>query len=98
MASVPGFSGIARFQWDDGNADKNWRRHRVSQSEAEQMFFNKPILITSDSGHSRTEARLFALGRTDAGRRLAVVFTIRGDAVRVISARPMSRQERRVYG
>jgi hypothetical protein len=98
MAALPGFPGVARFQWDEGNADKNWRRHRVTQAQAEQVFFNKPILITSDPGHSQTEVRLFALGRSDVGRRLAVVFTIRGDSLRVISARPMSRQERRVYG
>jgi uncharacterized DUF497 family protein len=98
MALPPGFPGIARFQWDEGNADKNWRRHEVTQAEAEQVFFNKPVLVTSDVNHSQEEVRLFALGRTDAGRRLAVVFTIRGDALRVISARPMSRQERKIYG
>ena len=98
MALLPGFPGAARFQWDEGNADKNWKRHHVTQAEAEQVFFNKPILVTSDPDHSQTEDRLFALGQTDVGRRLAIVFTIRGDSLRVISARPMSRQERSVYG
>jgi uncharacterized DUF497 family protein len=98
MAEFPGFLNVVGFQWDDGNAEKNWKRHRVTQAEAEQVFFNKPILVTSDPGHSRAEERLFALGRTDIGRRLAIVFTIRGDLLRVISARPMSRQERAVYG
>lgn len=98
MAAVPGFPGVARFQWDEGNADKNWKRHHVTQTEAEQVFFNRPILVTSDAGHSEKEKRLFALGQADAGRPLAIVFTIRGQFLRVISARPMSRQERRVYG
>jgi uncharacterized DUF497 family protein len=98
MAALPGFPGVVRFQWDAGNADKSWRRHQVTQAEAEQAFFNRPILVTSDPDHSGTEDRLFALGQTDGGRRLAIVFTIRGDSLRVISARPMSRQERRVYG
>jgi len=98
MAFPPGFPGVARFQGDEGNADKNWKRHGVTQPEAEQVFFNKPILVTSDPGHSEKEERLFALGQTDVGRRLAVVFVIRGESLRVISARPMSRQERRIYG
>ena len=98
MHRLPGFPGVARFQWDEGNADKNWKRHHVTQAEAEQVFFNKPILVASDPDHSQTEDRLFALGQTDVGRRLTIVFTIRGDSLRVISARPMSRQERSVYG
>jgi uncharacterized DUF497 family protein len=64
----------------------------------EQVFFNKPILVTSDPGHSEKEERLFAPGKTDVGRRRAVVFVIRGESLRAISARPMSRQERRIYG
>jgi uncharacterized DUF497 family protein len=56
------------------------------------------IRVSTDPEHSRTEERLFALGRTNLGRLLAIVFTIRGDALRVVSARPMSRQERRTYG
>jgi uncharacterized DUF497 family protein len=98
MAVPPDFSRIARFEWDEGNADKNWKRHRVTQAEAEQVFFNNPIRVAADPGHSQAEDRLFALGQTDVGRRLAVVFTIRADALRAISARPMSRQERRIYG
>jgi uncharacterized DUF497 family protein len=98
MAELPGFPEVVGFQWDDGNADKNWKRHRVTQAEAEQVFFNKPILVTSDLRHSETEERWFALGRTDVGRLLTIVFTIRGDLLRVISARPMTRQERGAYG
>jgi uncharacterized DUF497 family protein len=99
MARLPEFfSGVSRFQWDEGNTDKNWRRHRVTQAEAEQVFFNEPIRVTSDAGHSETETRLFALGRTNLGRLLAIVSTIRGDSLRVISARPMGRSERRIHG
>jgi hypothetical protein len=56
------------------------------------------LVFAADVGHSRTEPRFFTLGRTDSGRHLAIVFTTRGPRVRVISARPMSRAERRVYG
>ena len=61
------------------------------------MFFNRPLVVVE--GEQRTEfmRRYYALGHTDARRLLFIVFTIRDDLIRVISARPMSRRERRVY-
>ena len=91
-------AGLEGFEWDAGNSDKSWRNHEVRQAEAEQVLLNRPVVCTADLTHSRTEARFFTLGRTDSGRHLAVVFTTRGKRVRVISARPMSRAERRAYG
>ncbi len=85
------------FEWDEGNSEKNWTRHRVTRAECEQAFFNQPLVVAEDEQHSQEEPRYYALGQTDAGRRLFVVFTIRGDLVRVISARDMSTRERRVY-
>jgi uncharacterized protein len=90
--------GLTGFQWDEGNAQKNWRRHQVTQTEAEQVFFHQPLVLQHDATHSREEeVRFFVLGQTDAGRELMVVFTTRNDKIRIISARAMSRQERRVY-
>lgn len=86
------------FQWDDGNATKNWDAHQVSAAEAEQVFFNRPFVAAADAAHSTSEPRHAALGSTDGGRLLAVVFTLRGNLIRVISARDMSRRERRIYG
>jgi uncharacterized DUF497 family protein len=91
------FPDIEGFQWDEGNSDKNWARHGVSQAEAEQVFLNRPLVVAADSAHSTQEARQFALGHTDAGRCLMVVFTLRSPFLRVISARPMSRRERKFY-
>ncbi len=87
------------FQWDAGNARKSADKHGVSQSEAEQAFFNDPLLLLADDGHSGTEPRFHALGRTDEGRRLFIVFTLRdaGRLIRVISARDMNRRERSRY-
>lgn len=85
------------FEWDAGNVDKNRERHRVSAAECEQVFFQRPLLIAPDPEHSHDEARYAALGRTSDGRRLTIVFTIRGSLIRVISARPMSRREGRAY-
>lgn len=85
------------FEWDAGNSDKSWRKHGVSQAEAEQVFFNQPLVVAGDEGHSQREERFFVLGRTDAGRLLFEAFTIRGDRIRVISARDMSEAERRLF-
>jgi uncharacterized DUF497 family protein len=85
------------FQWDAGNDTKNWTKHAVSRAQCEQVFLNGPLVVADDAAHSTTEARFFALGRTDDERLLFVVFTLRGTSIRVISARPMSRHERKVY-
>ncbi|MBI2433968.1 MAG: BrnT family toxin [Candidatus Hydrogenedentes bacterium] len=91
------YENCSGFHWDKGNATKNWERHGVSQTECEQVFFNRPFLVADDRTHSQDEQRYFGLGKTDAGRSLCVVFTIRGGLIRVISARGMSRRERRTY-
>lgn len=85
------------FDWDKGNIEKNWEKHRVSYIECEEAFFNQPLLLQEDEGHSKVEARCYALGITNDGRHLFIVFTIRQNKIRVISARDMSRKERRIY-
>ncbi len=99
--TVPGFpddlAQCTGFQWDAGNAEKNWELHQVSQGECEQVFFNRPLLVAPDVEHSGREPRYAALGQTNAARLLVVVFTIRATLVRIISARDMSRRERRMY-
>ena len=90
------FADVEEFEWDDGNASKTWSRHQVSQTEAEQVFLNRPVVVTG--ARPGAEARWFAFGRTDRHRLLTVVFTIRGRLLRVVSARPMSRTERKNHG
>lgn len=85
------------FQWDDGNADKNMEKHGVSDTECEEIFFHDPLVLGEDAEHSQDEPRGYALGQTSAGRRLLVVFNVRSQLVRVISAREMTRAERRRY-
>ena len=85
------------FDWDESNAEKNWQRHQVLPEECEQLFFNRPLVLKQDAGRSKVEIRYYALGRTDSGRFLFVVFTIRKTLIRVISARDMSRKERAVF-
>ena len=92
-------SHIEGFEWDEGNSRKSVDKHGVGQADAEQVFFNEPLLVVEDVRHSERERRLHALGRTDAGRLLHVTFTLRRDdrLIRIISARPMHRKERRRY-
>ena len=85
------------FDWDDGNTVKNWQKHQVTPAECEQIFFNHPLVVQNDIQHSKNEKRYFSLGQTDLGRHLFVAFTIRKKLIRVISARDMSRNERKVY-
>ena len=90
-------TGCTGFEWDSGNLLKNWENHRVSAPECEQVFLNKPLITGSDEKHSQTEVRFYALGQTDTGRLLFVVFTVRENLIRVISARDMNKKERKVY-
>jgi hypothetical protein len=89
--------GCTEFQWDPGNIQKNFIKHGVTQAECEEVFFNSPLLVSDDSAHSQNEIRYYVLGQTDGRRLLFVVFTIRGKALRVISARDMSTRETRSY-
>lgn len=92
-------SKVSGFDWDAGNAYKNQDKHGVSQSEAEQVFFNDPLLLLSDPKHSEQETRFHALGKTEDGRQLLIAFTLRqeGTLIRVISARDMKARERSYY-
>lgn len=69
------------FEWDEGNALKNGEKHQVRQAECEQMFFNDPLVVMEGMKHSTTEPRFFALGCSDTGRPLLVVFTIRASQI-----------------
>ena len=85
------------FQWDEGNINKNWYLHQVTDLECEELFFNLPIIIAADSVHSKDEERFYALGRTELHRWLFIAFTVRENLIRVISARDMTKREQRKY-
>jgi uncharacterized DUF497 family protein len=89
---------ITGFDWDEGNTRKN-EKHGVSMAEAEQVFFNAPLLVLDDFRHNSQELRFHALGKTDDTRLLHIAFTVRheGEKIRVISARAMHRKERVIY-
>ena len=91
------FDEIRGFQWDDGNNEKNWLKHGVTNAESEQVFSNSPLVVAEPHEQIWGELRYYAYGQTNEARRLFVVFTLRQDLIRIISARDMSRRERRNY-
>jgi uncharacterized DUF497 family protein len=89
---------ITGFEWDEENIRKNWLAHAVHYTECEEAFFQKPLSIYADHEHSTAvESRYQALGRTVGNRLLSIIFTVRGNKIRVISARDMSKKERAIY-
>ena len=97
MVAEDPLQGCTGFDWDDGNLEKNWELRRVPFWEAEEIFFNEPLVIMADRKHAGQESRYLALGQTDSGRLLFISFTVRRSLVRVISARDMTRKEVRTY-
>lgn len=91
------FNRAEGFEWDEANLHKNWLKHKVAHFECEEIFFNEPLIAAHDISHSEHEDRYYALGKTNNGRLLFVVFTIRNKKIRVISARDMSIKERSWY-
>lgn len=85
------------FEWDKGNIDKNFLKHKVTNKEAEEIFDNKRKFIFEDEKHSLAEKRYMIWGKTDNHRRLVVFFTVRKDKIRIISSRDMDKKERREY-
>ena len=88
---------IRGFDWDEGNRNKNWEKHKINSRECEQVFFNKPLIVLPDNKHSEIEARFYVLGKTSLERKVFIVFTIRGNKIRIISARDMDKKEKKIY-
>ncbi len=86
------------FDWDQGNIEKNFDKHGVTNKEAEEAVTNKPNFFFPDDRHSsEAEKRFGVYGKTDQGRKLSIIVTIRKGKARIITARDMSKKERRAY-
>lgn len=86
-----------KFQWDKGNIDKNLVKHAVADEECEEVFFDGNKKIYKDKLHSGAEERHIIIGRSKLKRILFIVFTIRKNKIRVISARDLNKKERKLY-
>lgn len=90
------FNLIEGFDWDKHNTEKIIAKHKVTIIECEETFLNEHI-TDKDKKHSLLEDRYYLFGLTNNSRLLTVIFTIRNNKIRVISARGMSRKERYYY-
>jgi len=88
---------IKGFIWDKGNTNKNWLKHKVKNSECEEIFFDEEKIILRDVLHSKKEKRFIILGKTRKNRLLFVVFTKRDNKIRIISARSINKKEKKLY-
>lgn len=82
-----------QFDWDSGNSSKNKRGHNVEDWECEEVFFDPMKVMLRDKLHSGQEERRILLGRTRQERLLYLVFTIRNEKVRLISARDVTKRK-----
>lgn len=95
MGSTFDFSRIEGFDWDKGNLE-HIKKHCVNDKECEQVLFNKPLLLRQDEIHSKTEQRHKALGLTNKKRLIFLAFTVRGNRIRIVSARDQNKKERKI--
>ena len=84
------------FEYDPRKAQANWQKHGISFAEAEFVFFD-PLAIHDIDPDATSEDRFIAVGMGNSGRLLVVVYTMRGDAVRLISARRATGKETKAY-
>jgi uncharacterized DUF497 family protein len=89
--------GELAFEWDRTKATTNLEKHGVSFDEAATVFRNPLAMVLPDPTHAESEERAIMLGHSDRSRLLLVIFTERGDRIRIISARCASRRERSEY-
>lgn len=85
------------FDWDEGNKKKIWLKHKVSAEECEEAFAADKTFTQPDELHSHKENRYILISKTKKARSLFIVFTIRINKVRVVSARAMHKKEQDFY-
>lgn len=95
MVSLNKYKG---FEWDKWNIDKSYQKHGITPNESEEAFLDEKAIILKDIEHSDKEKRYSIIGKTISNKLLFVVFTLRKNKIRVISARKANKKERNNYG
>ena len=85
------------FEWDSRKAEINLRKHGISFTEAGTVFGDELAITVPDPDHSKDEERYITIGWSNQRRLLMVSHTDRGDRIRIISARELTKAERKVY-
>ncbi len=88
---------MIEFEWDPNKAKSNLQKHHVRFPEASTIFQDPLSITVYDPYHSREEERYITIGASAAGRILMVAHTDRSERVRLISARELTRAERKAY-
>ena len=88
---------VSGFEWDAHNKEKSFIKHEVTNEECEETFFDYNKKIQKDNLHSINEKRYVLMGQTKQNRLLYIIFTIRKNKIRVISARDINKKERKLY-
>ncbi|MBF2057579.1 MAG: BrnT family toxin [Cyanobacterium sp. T60_A2020_053] len=86
-----------RFHWDKNKAESNFLKHGITFEDAVTIFADPYLLFTEDIKHSQKEQREWAMGESENGLILVVVFTVRQEVFRIISARKATKKERQRY-
>jgi uncharacterized protein len=86
-----------RFDWDNNKAKSNILKHGITFDEAITVFADPYLLFTEDFNHSGQEEREWAIGEAENGSIIVVVFTMRGEQIRIISARKATKVECKSY-
>lgn len=86
-----------RFEWDENKAESNFLKHGIQFEEAVTVFADPYLMFTADSSHSQGEQREWAIGEAENGSIVVVIFTMRGERIRIISARKATKRECKQY-
>jgi len=86
-----------QFEWDRRKAKANLKKHGISFQEAATVFGDALSVTFDDPDHSVNEHRFLTFGLSRTGKAIIVSHTERGKSMRIISARPMAKQERKIY-
>lgn len=88
---------INSFEWDESNNKKNYQKHGITHNQAEETFLDENLQIIDDIEHSQQEKRFVAIGKNFEKNIMFVIFTIRNNKIRIISARIANKKERMAY-
>ena len=96
MCAICAYNATANFEWDRDKADSNLKKHRIDFADAVTVFDDLNTITIDDPDHD--ENRFFTIGMDAYARLLVVVYTWRGENIRLISARNATKQEQKYYG
>ncbi len=85
------------FEWDENKEKSNLRKHKIGFDEAESVFADAFSVTIPDPDHSIEENRFIDIGMSEKNRVLVVVYTERGEQIRIISVRKATKAERKIY-